>query len=139
MGGRERLYPITPSNYRRISISPTSQAALQVKGMERHGCLQASAAGTGWGWSSSQGASLGCRGTHSKPPSQELMQSMDNQGMRWRYSYAAPPLCSLPPGQQEPQLGVLVQQGTKSDAWNSKQGQRPGLLVNVTQLPPLGA
>lgn len=33
VGGRERLHHITPWNYRCISISPTSQTALQVKGI----------------------------------------------------------------------------------------------------------
>lgn len=71
--------------------------------------------------------------------SQELMQSMDNQGTLWQCIYTAAPLCRLPPDQQEPQLRGLVQQGTKSDPCNSKQGHRPGLLVNVTRLPALDA
>lgn len=68
-------------------------------------------------------------------PSQELMQSVDNQGMHWRCSHAAPPLRPLPLGQQEPQFGGLVPQGTKSDPCNTKEGQRPGLLVHPAATP----
>lgn len=55
-------------------------------------------------------------------PTQELMQSIDNQGTLWQCSYTARPHYPLPRAQQEPQLRGLVQQGTKSDPCNSKQG-----------------
>jgi len=67
------------------------------------------------------------------------MQSVDNQGRLWQCSYTAPPFHPVPPGQQEAQLRGLVQQGTKSEPCDSKQDQRPGLLVDVLQLPAVDA